>query len=256
MRRRISLEIVLVLGLSLGQSAVYSIVVIADRLTRDTALAQQTAVLNPSRSSREVFDLLYQLLGIGFALVPVALACYLLWSAQAPRLGRLGIDARHLGRDTGAGLVLALAIGAAGIGVYLAGRALGLTVAIDPAGLGAYWWTVPVLLLAAARAGIEEEVLAVGYLVARLRDLGWRDWPIILLSAGLRGAYHLYQGIGPFVGNLLMGLVFAWLYLRGPRWFRGRTLPLVIAHFLIDAVAFTGYPLAVALWPALFGVPA
>lgn len=255
MRRRLTVEIVLVLGLSLGQSAIYSIIALGDRLTRETALANQTAVLNPSWSSRELLDLLYQLLGIGFALVPVALACYLLWSSTAPRLGRLGIDFRRPVRDTLAGLGLAVAIGAAGIAVYLGGRALGLTVAIDPAGLGQYWWTIPILILAAARAGIEEEVIAVGYLVARLRDLGWRDWPIILLSAGLRGAYHLYQGIGPGIGNFLMGLVFGWLYLRGPAWFRGRTLPLVIAHFAIDAVAFTGYPLAVALWPGLMGLP-
>ncbi|HWL59351.1 MAG TPA: CPBP family intramembrane glutamic endopeptidase [Microbacteriaceae bacterium] len=256
MRRRLTLEIVIVLGLSLGQSAVYSTIALADRLTRQTALADQVAVLNPSRSSRELLDLLYQLLGIGFALVPVALACYLLWSSTTPRLGRLGVDFQRPGRDTLAGLGLALGIGVTGIGVYLVGRALGLTVAIDPAGLGQYWWTIPVLVLAAARAGIEEEMIAVGYLVARLRDLGWRDWPIILLSAGLRGAYHLYQGIGPGVGNFLMGLVFGWLYVRGPAWFRGRTLPLVIAHFAIDAVAFTAYPLAAGLWPELFGLPA
>lgn len=255
MRRRLTAEILIVLGLSLGQSAVYSVIALADRLSRDTSLGEQVATLNPSRSSREVFDLLYQLLGTAFALVPIALVCYLLWSSAAPRLGRLGIDWRHPGRDAGVGLGLALAVGVVGIGVYLGGRALGLTVAIDPSGLGAYWWTVPVLLLAALRAGIEEEVIAVGYLAARLRELGWCDWPIILLSAGIRATYHLYQGVGPFVGNLLMGLLFGWLFLRGPAWFRGRTLPLVVAHVVIDAVAFTAYPLAAALWPGLFGLP-
>ena len=65
---------------------------------------------------------------------------------------------------------------------------------------------------------------------------------IILISALIRGTYHLYQGFGGFVGNIAMGVIFAAWFLR-----TGRVWPLVIAHFLIDAVAFTGYPL-VAPW--------
>ena len=255
MRRRLSIEILIVLGVSLGQSAIYSLIVILDRVSRETALADQVATLNPSRSNRELFDLLYQLLGIGFALIPVALVAYLLWSAQRPHLSRLGLDARHPTRDLLGGLGLAVIIGIAGLGIYLGGRALGITVAVDPAGLDSYWWTVPVLLLAAARAGIEEEVIMIGYLFARLRELGWRTWPIILASAALRGTYHLYQGFGAFVGTALLGILFGWLYLSGPTWLRGRTLPLIIAHTAIDAVAFVGYPVAAAAWPALFGLP-
>ena len=55
-------------------------------------------------------------------------------------------------------------------------------------------------------------------------------------SALLRGAYHLYQGFGGFFGNLALGLFFGRLYQL-----RGRTTPLVIAHFLIDAAAGLGY---------------
>ena len=65
---------------------------------------------------------------------------------------------------------------------------------------------------------------------------------VIAASALLRGAYHLYQGVGAGFGNLAMGVIFAAWFLR-----TGRVWPLVIAHFLIDAVAFTGYPL-VAPW--------
>jgi membrane protease YdiL (CAAX protease family) len=57
-------------------------------------------------------------------------------------------------------------------------------------------------------------------------------------SALLRGTYHLYQGIGGFIGNVVMGIVFVWLYRR---W--GRVMPLVVAHALIDIVAFVGYGL-------------
>ena len=48
--------------------------------------------------------------------------------------------------------------------------------------------------------------------------------------------YHLYQGFSAGVGNIIMGVVFAWFYQR-----TNKIWPLVIAHFLIDAVAFVGY---------------
>ena len=54
----------------------------------------------------------------------------------------------------------------------------------------------------------------------------------------IRGSYHLYQGAGAFLGNAVMGLIFGYLYRR---W--GRVMPLLIAHFLIDAVTFVGYAL-------------
>jgi len=244
--RRIRTEILIVLGLSLGASAVYSLVAIANRLSRDIPLGDQVATLNPPRDERAVFDLIYQLLGIFFDLVPVALVAFLLWSAARPHLGRLGIDGTRPWRDTRDGVGLALLIGIPGLALYIAGRALGLTVTVVPTALNDTWWTVPVLLLSALRAGITEEVIVVGYLFARLRDLRWGPWTIILTSALLRATYHLYQGFGAFVGNFAMGLLFGWLYTRF-----GRVLPLVIAHTVLDAVIFIGYAWAAAAFPGL-----
>lgn len=249
-RARLWWEIAIVLALGLGQSAVYAIVQLAYRLTDITPLAEQTATLNPSRSDREVFDLIYQLLSIGFSVVPVLLVCFLLWQARLPHLGRLGLDGRRIGTDAGRGILLVLAIGVPGLALYLAGRALGWFVAVNPAGLDSHWWTVPVLLMAAARASIQEEFVVLGYLFARLKDLGWGPWPIIVATSVLRASYHLYQGPGAFVGNLAMGLLFGWLFQR-----TGRLLPFLVAHFLIDATVFVGYPWAAATWPALFGLP-
>ena len=65
----------LFLGLSLGQSAVYSVVQLLDKMTR-APLAAGTSTLNRSQSTREYFDLTYQLLDILFALVPVLLVLY------------------------------------------------------------------------------------------------------------------------------------------------------------------------------------
>lgn len=220
---------------------------ITNKLTRPVAISQQTATLNSSLSDRPTFDLIYQLLSIFFDLVPVALVAFLLWQAARPHLSRLGIDFTRPGRDALSGLGLALVIGVPGIGVYLAGRALGLSANVVPTALDAYWWTIPVLILSAVRAGVTEEVIVIGYLFARLRDIGWGRWQIILATAALRGTYHLYQGFPAFVGNFAMGLLFGWLYSRF-----GRVLPLVIAHVLIDSAIFVGYPWAAAAFPALF----
>ena len=153
-------------------------------------------------------------------------------------------------RDLGGGALLFAVIGVPGIGLYALGRAVGITVDVQASPLDAYWWTVPVLLLAAVRAALQEEVIMVGYLFTRLKQLGWNSWWVIVASALVRGSYHLYQGIGPFFGNAAMGVVFGWCYRR---W--GRTAPLVVAHSLLDIVSFVGYPLAVALWPGVFGPP-
>lgn len=254
-RRRLWWEIAIVLALGLGQSAIYSIVAIINRSTRDQSLSSQTATLNPALSDREIFDLIYQVLGIAFSLAPVLLVCFLLWMPQRPHLSRLGLPDRHgVGArpvsDGIRGLVLALVIGAGGIGIYLGAKALDLGVTVNPAGLDTHWWTIPVLLLSALRAGLQEELVVIGYLFTRLRDVGWSRWQIIVGSALLRGSYHLYQGFGAFVGNLIMGLIFGWLY---SRW--GRVLPFVIAHVVIDAAIFVGYPWAAATFPALFGLP-
>ena len=236
-RRRIAVEVWLVLGLSLGQSAVYSVVSLIDKFTRGP-IRDQTATLNAPQSPRPYLDLTYQLLGIGFALVPVGLALFFLTTSGRNALQTIGIDATSPWRDVGIGAALAALIGLPGIGLYLLGRALGVTVNVVASGLDAYWWTIPVLILAAAQNSLLEEVVMVGYLMTRLRDLGWTPTAMIVSSAALRGSYHLYQGIGPGLGNFVMGLIFGYWFHR-----TGRVAPLIVAHALLDIVAFVGYAL-------------
>lgn len=248
-RRRLTAEVWIVLGLSLGKSGVYALVNIVARLTADTPLAQQQATLNASRSERPYLDLVYQLLSIGFALVPVALALYLLSANGRSAVRRIGLDRARPGRDVAVGVGLAALIGLPGLGLYVAGRALGITVEVQAEALNAAWWTVPVLVLAALQNALLEEVVVVGYLMERLRELRWRTPAIVVTSALLRGSYHLYQGIGPFIGNVVMGLVFAEYYRR-----RRRTFPLVVAHTVLDVVAFVGYALVPAEWREALGI--
>ena len=247
-RGRLIAEVAIVLGLSLGMSALYSVVGIFVRLAREARLSEQTATLNRSASEFEWADLAYQLLGITSSLVPVALVVFLLWQKTTPRLGALGLDVTKPGADSLWGLGLAALIGIPGLGLYLLGRSLDLTVTVVPTALGEYWWTIPMLVLLALRAGILEEVIAVGYLFKRLGDLQVPLVGIVLIQAFVRASYHLYQGFGPFVGNFLMGLVFGYFFLK-----TGRLAPLIIAHTAIDAVAFVGYPLAVSVYPEILG---
>ncbi len=245
-RGRLVGEILLVLGVSLGVSSAYAIVNLIDFSTRTKSLSDQSVGLNNSLNDRQVFDFLYQFLGIAFDLVPVALVIYILWQAVSPHLARLGVDFRKPWQDVGLGATLAVVIGAGGIGVYLGARALHLAVSISTDGIPGYWWAIPILLLSALRAALQEEFIVIGYLYARLRELGWSKWTIILSTAAFRGSYHLYQGYGGFVGNFLMGVIFGWLYTR-----YGRLLPFVVAHFLIDAATFVGYSWAKAAFPGL-----
>ncbi|HSL35534.1 MAG TPA: CPBP family intramembrane glutamate endopeptidase, partial [Arthrobacter sp.] len=131
-RRRLRIEIWIVLGLSLGQSAVYSVVQLLDKMTR-APLAEGTSTLNRSQSPREYFDLTYQLLDIFFALVPVALAIYFLTehrpagfsgaSHGVTAFRTLGLNFARPGRDLLQGFGLAALIGIPSLGLYAAGRA-------------------------------------------------------------------------------------------------------------------------------------
>ncbi|RAN78067.1 CPBP family intramembrane metalloprotease domain-containing protein [Bacillus sp. SRB_336] len=232
-RRRLVFEVLLVLGLSLGQSAVYAVVQLLDKMSR-APIAQGTSTLNVVRSNREFFDLTYQLLDIFFAVVPVFLVFYLLAEPGKSVFRRIGLDFRRPVRDGLGALGLLVVIGVPSLGLYAAGRALGITTEIIPSALHQYWWTIPVLVLSAIHNGLLEEVVMVGWLLDRLERIGLAPLAAILLSSLIRGGYHLYQGFGPFVGNFAMGLLFCWLYKR-----YGRVMPLVVAHSLVDIAAFT-----------------
>jgi membrane protease YdiL (CAAX protease family) len=238
-RPRIGLEVVLVLGLSLGRSAIYSVLQIIDRLTLQVPLAAQTSTLNASATpDRPWLDLAYQLAGIVFALVPVLLALYLLNLTNRPAARRIGFDLRRPRFDLTAGVVLAAGIGVPGLGLYLGARALGLNTQVQASGLTDVWWTIPVLISSAFQNAALEEVIMIGFLFTRFRQLGWSTWMIIGVSALIRGSYHLYQGFGGFAGNLIMGVIFGLVYLRWKR-----VGPLVVTHTLLDVVAFVGYAL-------------
>lgn len=251
LRSRLGIEALIVLTIALLGSSATSILTVIARLSSDTPLKSQSASINQSTAALPWLDASQQLVGIIVGLAPVALAIYLL-SLSSGRRGTevIGLRLTQPGRDSARALLLLACIGVPGIAFYLIGRAIGITAAVVPTPTELSWWSVILLILHALRAGLIEEVIGVGYLYTRLGELGWRPWTIILSTAVMRGSYHLYQGIGPFIGNVVMGIVFGWCYRR---W--GRVMPLVIAHTAIDIISFVGYPLAASWWPELL-VPA
>lgn len=236
-RRLIVTEILVVLTVTLGLSALRSALSLLDSLLAPVPLAEQQVALNAPAAAADLVDLALQLTRVLQLVGWGALAAYLLLRAGFA-MRDVGLDSRRPGRDAAAAAGLAAAVGVPGLGLYLAARAIGISLTIAPSTLDDSWWRVPVLIASAAANGWAEEIVMIGYLLTRLRQLGWSANRSLLAAALLRGCYHLYQGLGGLVGNFAMGLLF------GRYWQRTRRLwPLVAAHTLIDVVAFTGYAL-------------
>jgi uncharacterized protein len=229
-------EVAIMLAVTFGLSAVIAVLQLVDSVLR--TLSRQTIPVIPRRSYFDLIDLGLNLASVAQLFAWGALGLYLLWRSgfgpSAVGLGRLGWRPDVLG-----GMGLAALIGLPGLGLYMLARILGLSAAVVPSELGDTWWRVPVLVLTAFANGWAEEVIVVAYLITRLRQLHVSTGMAIVCSSLLRGIYHLYQGFGAGLGNLAMGLVFGYVWGR-----TNRLWPLIVAHGLIDTVAFVGYALA------------
>ncbi|SHE67116.1 hypothetical protein SAMN05444320_101737 [Streptoalloteichus hindustanus] len=234
-RRAIRIELALVFGATLGLSGLRSLLSLLDSLLRPEPLNQQSVAINAPRAALTLLDLAYQLTSVLQLAVWGGLGAYLLWRAGVA-LRQVGLDRTRPGRDALTGVGLAALIGLPGLAFYLGTRALGLNLTVMPSTLDSTWWRPVVLTLSALANAWAEEVLVVGFLVTRLRRLGWSENKSLLASALLRGSYHLYQGFGGFVGNVIMGLVYGRVWQR-----TNRLWALVIGHTVIDVVAFVGY---------------
>lgn len=237
-RRILRSETLLVLAVSLGASGVSALISFVGSVTKPGGLKEQAATLNGSYApGRPWLDLAWQLFDIATGLVPVLLVAHLLLR-EGVGLRSIGFDRSRPWADLGRGALVAAGIGSAGLAFYLVARASGFNLTVVPEALPEVWWKYPVLILSAIQNSVLEEVIVVGYLLRRLGQLGWTPMAALVASSVLRGSYHLYQGIGGFVGNMVMGVVFVLLYRR---W--GRVGPLVAAHALLDITAFVGYAL-------------
>ena len=240
--RSVRIELVIVFLITLGMSGLNSLVTIIETQIKANqahiSLPQLEVPVAAPKSTVGVIDLIRQLLDITQGLAWGSLGLYLLWRAGVALSRHLGLNLRRPWHDLAAGVGLAALIGIPGLGLYLLANHLGFSLTVAASQLNDVWWRTPVTIGIAIQNGFLEEVLVVGYLLTRLRQLRVGPWVAIAISAVLRGSYHLYQGYGGFVGNAIMGVVFGFVFLR---W--RRIWPLIIAHSLIDIVALMGYAL-------------
>lgn len=229
MRARLVTELLLVLAVTFGTSGIRAALRLIDSLLT-APLNEQSTTLIDATSTTTWLDLALQ---VTSALTLVAwggLAWYLL--DQRWRWPTRGDLARGAG--------FAALIGLPGLALYVSAVHMGLSKVVIPATDAVQ---IPTSLIWAFANGFGEEVVVVMYLMTRLGQLGWKPWQAIAASSGLRGSYHLYQGVSAGFGNIAMGIVFAWYFHR-----TGKVWPLVLAHFLIDAVAYIAYPLLDLAW--------
>ncbi|GGU21561.1 CAAX amino protease [Lentzea flava] len=234
-KRGYQLELLIVFSMTLGLSGLRSLVRLIDSLLQPTPLNQQSVAINVPQARADLLDLVAQLLGVLQLAAWGGIGLYLLWRTGI-KLRVIGLGGTRKLADALGALGLAAIIGIPGLAFYFAAWALGLNLAVQPSTLDNAWWMNVALILAAAGNAWAEEVLVIGYLITRLQQLGWRQYTSLVAAAVLRGSYHLYQGFGGFVGNLIMGLVFGFYWQRTKRLW-----PLVIAHTILDVVAFIGY---------------
>jgi membrane protease YdiL (CAAX protease family) len=87
-------------------------------------------------------------------------------------------------------------------------------------------------VLLSLTAGVCEEFLFRGFVMAALFRTGLDTWLVVLLSSAMFGLAHLYQGKGGSLGTGILGTLFALV-----RIIYSSLLPAVVWHAVLDIVA-------------------
>ena len=218
-RRKYIREAVIVLLVTLGMSGIRSVLQLVASLSRP--LNEQSVTLNAPQSDVAWTNVALQLTSVATLVAWGLLVLYLLDDWPRPSW-----------RDVLPGAGLAAIIGLPGLALYVVALQAGWTKEVVISGSA-------VSLLWAFGNAFAEETIVVKYLYDRFGPArSGPAWGVLILAAVLRGSYHLYQGVSAFFGNAAMGLIYGYYYHR-----TRRVWPLIFGHFLIDAVAFVGYPL-------------
>ena len=237
-RERPGLELLAVLGVSLGMSGITAVLSLARAEWTVTGGigASTSTVVSGGQSTYPWLDLLDDLAELLHGLAPPLLALVLLARFPGGRGLGIGFDLRRIRLESLQGVGFLALIGIPGLGLVYLAHVTGANASLQVVDFPDVWYRIPYLLASAFQNGFAEEIVVVGLMLTRLSQAGWTKERALLASALLRGSYHLYQGFGGFAGNFVMGLLFGWWFQR-----TGRVVPLVIAHFLLDAFSFIGY---------------
>ncbi|ATB49469.1 CPBP family intramembrane glutamic endopeptidase [Corallococcus macrosporus] len=134
-------------------------------------------------------------------------------------------------------LAASVLIGAVAVALDLADKELlarkGVAAALMDTGLGVPAFAAIMVLV----TGFEEFVFR-GFLVPRLRVVLGRWVPAVLVAAVLFSVGHFYEGTLAVFQTFVLGAWFGFVF-----WFRGRLLPLLVAHAAFNTISF-----ALMLW--------
>jgi membrane protease YdiL (CAAX protease family) len=230
-RRVLRSELLVVLAVSFFASAAYAgLQFVYDALNVPVDTPVTVRYVPPKF---DAFAFASRLIGELVDLAPVALVAHLL-ARSGETMRRIGFDLSRVRRDLSIGLGLALAALLALAGASAAAHALDLPFRpIEYTNADASAVVIILSLLSSTVSAVSEEVIVNGYVLTRLGDLAWSENRAVVASALLRGSYHLYQGVGGFIYNVVGGLVAGRIFQRTKR-----IMPLVVAHLAIDVVAF------------------
>jgi membrane protease YdiL (CAAX protease family) len=237
-RRLLRWEIVGVLGVSFLTSGIYALLsYIRAEITVKGGISSTTAVVvSANRTTYPVLDFLDVVADLLNGIFPTVLAIALLARFPGGRGCGVGLDLSRWRRELAQGVGFFALIGLPGLGLVYLAHAWGLNASLEVVSFPDVWYRVPYLVLDAAQNGAAEEIVVIAFFITRLTQLGWSRERAIGAAAVLRGSYHLYQGLGGFFGNAVMGVIFGWWFTR-----TRRVLPLAIAHTLLDVASFVGY---------------
>ena len=242
---RHGLELLAVLGVSLGMSGIYALLSLAraEWTVRGGIGASTTTVVSGAQTTYPFLDLLDDLADLLHGLAPPLLALVLLARSPGGAGFGVGFDFRRIRHEAAQGVGFLALIGIPGLGLVYAAHKAGANASLQVVNFPDVWYRILYLLGSAFQNGLSEEIIVVAFMLTRLRQIGWTNQRALLAAALLRGSYHLYQGFGAFVGNAVMGVVFALFFMRFKR-----VMPLIVAHSILDTAAFVGYTLLPHSW--------
>ncbi len=228
-RRLLRAEIVVVMAVGIMR---YTLSAIA-QLVRYLSGGRQTTVTNVGIVGHTAIDVVVQVVLLAGSCIGVALVWYVLARSNEsfrtiglsrdrllPTIGRAVVRAFLM-------LLLAIAFGALVSALHVHPISRGTSKRVGTAYLPVGWMT-------SIQAGLVEEVFVVGYLLHRLRQVGWSDRRALWTSIAIRSSYHLYGGL--FL--TLFNLPFGWF--QGRIWQKTNRLTLVVlTHVFYDATLFT-----------------
>ncbi len=230
-RRTLRSELLVVLAVSFFSAAAYAAVqFVYDALHVPVSEPVTVRYVPPAF---DPFDFMSRMIGELVDLAPVALVAHLL-ARSGETMRRIGFDRARVAGDVRLGALLWGAAAVAIAGANAVAHALDLPFRpIEFTNADASVVVIFLAVLTSVVSAVSEETIVNGYVLTRLDDLGWAENRALVASALLRGSYHLYQGLGGFVYNVIGGVVAGRIFQRTKR-----IVPLVVAHLLIDMTAF------------------